>query len=184
MVFFTSDTFFNCRNIIKLNNREKFSTIEEMNSILILQWNKTVSKTDTVYFLGNFGWDPFSLNDILPKLNGNINFLVGPYDKALYEVASLYSNCNIFGMTYIELTEYNMILSYYPLKYWPGKENGILNLHGCYNELIKTDLNNNSINCCIDYWGYKLVSLDSILDIVKTYNSIKDHNNGEKENQN
>ena len=51
--FFTSDTHFGHANIIKYCNRP-FSSLEEMNSTIIRNWNEMVKPEDTVFFLGDF----------------------------------------------------------------------------------------------------------------------------------
>ena len=51
-LFFTSDTHFDHKNIIRYCNRP-FSSIEEMNNFLIKRWNATVGPDDTVFHLGD-----------------------------------------------------------------------------------------------------------------------------------
>ncbi len=52
-VFFIADTHFGDSNIIRYENRP-FSDIQEMDSILIKNWNKTVSRNDRVFLAGDF----------------------------------------------------------------------------------------------------------------------------------
>jgi len=52
MVYFTSDLHLGHRNVLKLCNRP-FSSIEEMDEIIIDNWNKKVHRDDTVYIMGN-----------------------------------------------------------------------------------------------------------------------------------
>ena len=53
MIYFTSDLHFNHANIIMLCNRP-FQSVEEMNRVLIENWNNAVNKNDDVYVLGDF----------------------------------------------------------------------------------------------------------------------------------
>lgn len=73
--FFTSDTHFGHRNIIKYTNRP-FANAQEMDDVLIARWNETVGEHDTIYHLGDFSLsDPKFVKTIFPRLNGHIKVL-------------------------------------------------------------------------------------------------------------
>ena len=63
-IFFIADTHFDDVNILHYENRP-FKTVEEMNGVLIENWNRTVGKEDTVYFLGDIGAEQY-----VKQLNG------------------------------------------------------------------------------------------------------------------
>lgn len=52
-IFFTADLHFNAQRTIDISKRP-FSSPEELNKVLIANWNNTVSKDDTVYILRRF----------------------------------------------------------------------------------------------------------------------------------
>ena len=54
MIYFIADPHFGHENILKLCDRP-FSSVEEMDELLIRRWNETVSDEDTVYLLGDLG---------------------------------------------------------------------------------------------------------------------------------
>lgn len=78
-IFLTSDLHLDHTNIIKYCNRPFIKT-EEMNRILVNNWNNVVSRNDTVYFLGDlsFGSTDYWLN----QLNGKVIFIKGNHDKS------------------------------------------------------------------------------------------------------
>ena len=79
-VFFTSDTHFNHANIIKFCTRP-FESIEEMNEVLIANWNRVVGKDDIVFHLGDFCFGGSEAwNSILDRLNGKIYLILGNHD--------------------------------------------------------------------------------------------------------
>lgn len=79
--FFISDTHFFHNNIISYCNRP-FRNVDEMNSVMIENWNNIVREDDVVWHLGDFSFGKKdNVKDILPKLNGKINLIVGNHDK-------------------------------------------------------------------------------------------------------
>jgi len=51
--WFTADTHFGHSNIIKYTKRP-FRTVDQMNEVLIRNWNSRIGKKDIVIFLGDF----------------------------------------------------------------------------------------------------------------------------------
>lgn len=88
-VFCISDTHFNHENIIKYCERP-FSSVHEMNEVLISNWNRVVQPEDLVVHVGDFILGAASgIDDILPRLNGEIILVRGNHDTnqkvAIYE---------------------------------------------------------------------------------------------------
>lgn len=81
-VFFTSDTHFFHENILKSCHRP-FSSIKEMDSVLIDNWNKVVPQDGIVFHLGDFAWGNKlqMYQDLIPKLNGEIILIKGNHDE-------------------------------------------------------------------------------------------------------
>lgn len=79
--FFTSDTHFGHANIIRFCKRP-FENVEEMNEVLIENWNKVVSDDDTVFHLGDFAFGGSNVwKEIIPRLKGHINLIIGNHDR-------------------------------------------------------------------------------------------------------
>jgi calcineurin-like phosphoesterase family protein len=78
--FFTSDTHFDDPYSLSYFKRP-FQSLDEMNAVMVENWNRVVSEHDTVYHLGDF-----TLNDIdhftkwASQLKGNIKILPGSHD--------------------------------------------------------------------------------------------------------
>lgn len=81
--FFVADTHFNDEDILMYENRP-FSSIKEMNQILINNWNRVVDKYDTVYVLGDFGDISFleSLNGAKYLVKGNHDIQVNDFYRS------------------------------------------------------------------------------------------------------
>ena len=77
-----SDTHFDHDNIIKYCARP-FANVQEMNQVLLNNWNNTVKPDDDIYFLGDlaFGRGARPATYWLNQLNGNIQFVAGNHDR-------------------------------------------------------------------------------------------------------
>lgn len=81
--YITSDLHLDHKNIIKYCKRP-FKSVNQMNRILIRNWNRKIRKYDTVYFLGDlaFGRDSKNTDYWIRKLNGKIIFIKGNHDRS------------------------------------------------------------------------------------------------------
>lgn len=81
MRFFTSDTHFWHKNIIRYSNRP-FDSVEEMNEAIIDNWNSVVGPDDTVFHLGDVALGPWSeWAGTLSRLNGYKILVVGNHER-------------------------------------------------------------------------------------------------------
>lgn len=79
-IFFTSDTHFGHENIIHFCNRP-FSSLNEMDETLIMNWNNTVPEDGLVFHLGDFAWGNIKAwEEYRSKLNGEIILIRGNHD--------------------------------------------------------------------------------------------------------
>ena len=88
MIYLIADLHINHEKIIQYCNRP-FSSVNEMNEVLIGNWNDTISEDDKVFFLGDFICGPSK--DILAKnvfdiLNGKKIFLRGNHDRSVKSI--------------------------------------------------------------------------------------------------
>jgi len=82
-VYVAADLNLGYTNIIRRNNRP-FMNVEEMNKVLLKNWNDTVCFDDIVYFLGDISYGE-SAQDIdywLKRMSGNIVFIKGDHDTS------------------------------------------------------------------------------------------------------
>lgn len=79
--FFTSDTHFGHRNIIRYSNRP-FKDVPHMNEMIIQNWNSVVGEDDIIFHLGDVAlgsWEDW--DGILTRLNGYKILVVGNHDR-------------------------------------------------------------------------------------------------------
>ena len=127
MIYFTSDLHLGHENVIKFQNRP-FINIEEMNRVLICNYNSVVQPDDTVYILGDLAFKiPVDdANSLIAKLNGKKYLIRGNHDKR-YD-GSLFEEIT----DYKEIGEYSnhFILMHYPMLEWKRQHRGSIHLHG------------------------------------------------------
>ena len=95
-IFFTSDTHFNHVIVYESycpERKKRFSSLDEMNEVLIENWNNVVQSDDLVYHLGDFAMgDRGKFEAFRKSLKGKIILIGGNHDlergkkKAMFEL--------------------------------------------------------------------------------------------------
>lgn len=82
MIWMTSDLHFNHENILKYEPVSRpFATVEEMNEVLIQNWNSKIGPGDIVYVLGDLCMGRYdTIEPIIKRLNGKIILIRGNHD--------------------------------------------------------------------------------------------------------
>ena len=153
-LFLISDTHFFHKNIIKYCDRG-FSSVEEMNKVMINRWNSKVSKDDIVIHLGDFALtDEKRIIELRNKLNGNIILIEGNHD---WRIKESYGFIIIKGNMQVG----NVILSHRPL---PLEElpKGFINIFGHIHQRDVLD-NTKQINLSVEKTNYEPIELKKIL---------------------
>ena len=132
--FFTSDQHYGHKNICRFADRP-FASVEEMDEALIENHNNTVTNQDTVWFLGDFGFAPTNrLKQILRRLNGNKNLVLGNHDKQLSKSRSSFIGKGLLNGIYdyreIYVEKQAIILFHYGMRVWNKHHHGSWHLYG------------------------------------------------------
>lgn len=168
MIFFTADTHFQHRNIIRHCSRP-FDSVEEHDETLISNWNSVVSKRDIVYHLGDFGLaPPKKLYELSLRLNGRIHLLVGNHDRCTIHkdcrnrfesIRELYTlKCQDKGVNY------QFVLCHYALRTWNKSHHGVPHLYGHSHGQL--GFHENSLDVGVDCNSYTPLSPKQILEKI------------------
>ena len=161
-IFFISDTHFNDRNIL-IYARQQFKSLEEMNELIISNWNSVVKERDIVYHLGDFGDYSF-----LDRLNGEIIIIKGNHDdeeklKAVRPDIKFYDKPIVDGW---------MFLSHEPIVFL-GPQVPYLNIHGHLHQFdyrMTDSLNwydgNRYFNVSCEKINYTPINVMDIIDLI------------------
>ena len=175
MNYFIADTHFGHKNIIKLCNRP-FSSLEEMEQILMDNWNRKVSNNDTIYIVGDLFWDSEASERILPKLKGKKVLIVGNHDERWvnkFDVSKHF--ITISPLLNTRLDDRFVTLCHYPMLEWKGsnKEGSTKQsylIHGHIHNKSKPEysfLNQNKhcLNAGVDVNDFEPKTLDELINI-------------------
>lgn len=128
--FFTSDTHFGHANIIRFCKRP-FENVEEMNEVLIENWNKVVSDDDTVFHLGDFAFGGSNVwKEIIPRLKGHINLIIGNHDRKNLRQGYMSFFDMVVPQLQIEIEDTSIYLNHYPFLCYGGSYRGVWQLFG------------------------------------------------------
>ena len=187
-IWFTSDLHFGHRNVLKFCNRP-WNDEKEMGPGLISNWNEKVGDNDIVFVLGDTFWfnDSRGIKKVLSQLKGkDIYIIPGNHDdfEAYHRVDdSRIHLCSDVVALWLESEYYlgwdrkivEIWMSHYPMMTWPHRENGAIQLFGHIHsspgrkEGVDQDLplhwNQMDVGC--DYWGYRPVSIETLLQEMK-----------------
>lgn len=118
--FFTSDTHFNHANIIKFCNRP-FKDVEQMNDVMIANWNSVIGKDDTVFHLGDFCLGGAAeWTKILDRLNGKIYLIMGNHDLKNIRQGFISRFEHVAMQIRIEIGKKRIYLCHYPFLCFEG----------------------------------------------------------------
>lgn len=159
--WFTGDSHFNHTNIIKYTNRP-FKDVYHMNETIIKNWNERVNDEDTVFHLGDLCFkekDGVKAQDWIDRLNGNMILIKGNHDNNN-------SAKTIINSMIIELGGKTWWLEHHPFNS-NHKYNLIGHIHNLWK--IRKEHNKYYINCGVDVWDFRPVSIEEILKRVSDY---------------
>ena len=136
-VWVTSDDHFGHKNIITYSNRP-FETTEEMDEVLICNWNKVVKPNDLVFNLGDiFFCNSERMQYISGRLNGRKHLIRGNHDKGVSN--GKFRKLGFEPHNYYVFEE--LFLSHYPQQITPLRSlcyntDIIVNVHGHVHEQV------------------------------------------------
>ena len=175
MIYFTSDLHFNHDREFIYAPRG-FSSIHEMNDIIIEKWNSIINMEDDIYVLGDLmlGNNETAIK-MIKNLKGNIHIIRGNHDTDTR--ITLYNDCyNIVEITegqYLKINGYHFYLCHYPTITSNLEKDGNLKSH-LINLFGHTHQNNNFYNDIpfmyhvgVDSHNCYPVSFEQIIEDIK-----------------
>ena len=123
MNYYIGDMHLGHRNSIRFDNRP-FEDIEEMDKVLIDNWNARVTDRDDVFIVGDFSYRAYrEPHQYLKRLKGRKHFIIGNHDQATLKDEKakdyLWSMDKMMNITDIlDGTPIQVHLSHFPIADW------------------------------------------------------------------
>lgn len=171
MIFYTADLHFHYAPLL---SSRPFAAVEEMDEALIRNWNERVSPEDTVYLVGDIGYNEGRVpHELLSRLKGRKHLIRGNHDTGYEDAASLYRYFEtITDFNEIDDGEPHILLCHYPIIY---RKRGYM-IHGHIHqgrgqeyELLKQLPR--VLNAGVDINFYRPVTLDELIENNRAFYS-------------
>lgn len=189
-IWFTSDTHFTHKNIIKYstNRKEELGLdidnpdmLKKHDDALIRRWNMTVRKHDTIYILGDFSFaSTEDTKKILGKLNGKKHLIIGNHDKSCRGLENYFESTSqirevTFKKTMFDFLDENMhcVLCHFPLVAWNRRMHGSCMIHGHTHGSID-DMNRLSEELRVDIGFDSRLADSGFVELEQLYRYFKD----------
>lgn len=164
-LFTISDLHLGHANIIKYCCRPfLYSQVDEMDRILINNWNNTVRSHDWVYHVGDFTFRDRHPNQYISLLNGQKKFIRGNHDRYIE---------NAFNALSIKVDELDLLFLHNP-KDKPLDYDG-WTIHGhVHNNKLKQypffNPDNKMINVSAEVISYRPIPVSTLVDLIRNRN--------------
>lgn len=116
MIFYTADLHFHYKPFLP---GRPFASAEEMDEAMIRLWNETVTDEDTVYVVGDVGYnDGYVPGDALGRLQGRKHLIRGNHDTGFENAPKLFDYFEtVTDFNEIDDGETHILLCHYPILY-------------------------------------------------------------------
>lgn len=168
-VAFTSDPHFFHRSMVDLKRRP-FSSVEEMNEVLVDNWNSVVGKKTIIYVLGDVSFGrPEETDALLSRLNGNKRLILGNHDNSKM-VDKVYRNhfmtiCDRLRVSFQDIKE-EIVMDHFPLMTWDKAHYGAWHLHGHSHGSMNYPFVGKILDVGVDVHNFKPITAAQVADYM------------------
>lgn len=192
MIYFTSDTHFGHKNIVKGTTSwtsfkegsshqgvRDFDTLEEHNYTLIKHINEKVGYSDTLYHLGDWS---FGGKENIQKFReqlacNDIHLIFGNHDQHIEPLESpfksLFSSCSYYKE--LSINKQRFVLLHYGMRVWNKSHHGSIHLYGHSHGTLPSF--GRSMDVGVDTNNLYPYSIEEIIKILPETSPIVDHHN-------
>lgn len=174
MIYFIADTHFGHENVIKFCNRP-FSCADEMDEVLIENWNSRVRWNDSIFILGDMFFRATEIESILKRLKGKKHLIVGNHDKYWMKKVNLSDYFeSVDRLLETSDGQHGLTLCHYPLLSWNHQERTYM-VHGHIHADTTMDFwpliakRDRVLNAGVDVNNFMPVTFDELVENNKNF---------------
>ena len=155
--FFVGDPHFGHPAILR-HCKRPFVNVDEMDKVMMANWNDMVKPGSTVYIMGDFAFKNHSW--YLNRLNGKKILIEGNHDKMSLKVKENFRE--VHTMLRRRFFGKEVTLCHYAMKTWASSFHGTWHLYGHSHGRLEEG-NNLSFDVGVDVWDFKPVPWELIV---------------------
>jgi len=167
-IWFISDTHFNHENMaVKFlkedgSKARPFDSVEEMNEVMIQNWNRHIKEQDHIWHLGDIILgDRAKIPSILSRLKGKKRMLLGNHDQLKgNELMKFFQKIELWRI----FKDHNFLCTHVPIHKGSFRKVAY-NVHGHTHHGIVDDPA--YINVCVEHTNYAPIHMDEILKEIR-----------------
>lgn len=177
MNFYSSD--FHCQHY-NMTKARGFQSCQEMEDVIVENFNSIITKRDVLYHLGDFYWnnDMEGIRKFIARLNcKKLIFLKGNHDKPLIKFMQRTKNSKLelYSDLLVKDGDYKLHLYHYPINDWDrkhhNKDNNYKYLHAFgHQHAVNTTPHfqeKGAVNVNVDMNNYMPLNINDIAEIIK-----------------
>jgi calcineurin-like phosphoesterase family protein len=163
-VYFTSDQHFG-RAAARSFYGRPFSSITEMDRVMIDRWNAVVKPGDELWHLGDFAVRQSAerVASLLKMLNGRKHLVTGNNDDSAVTKCDGWQSVQPYAEVTVDRKK--LVLCHYPFRTWRDMGKGVINLHGHSHGRLKSLPRQFDVG--VDVWDFRPVVLADLIRKTK-----------------
>jgi len=172
MEFFTADIHLGHHRLLEYERGDDFKTVEECDEYMLQQWNKKVTRKDTVYIIGDVSMTNSKYTIAwLNKANGKKILIKGNHDKKMNGLVrdcfqAIYDFGKEINIRLSDDTKKKVVLCHYALKVWNRSHYGSWHLYGHSHGNLVDAPNERSWDVGMDNNRYEVLSVPDLEEIM------------------
>ena len=177
MILYTGDLHFGHESVIRFDNRP-FSSVAEMDRMLIELWNKKVGTNDVVYVNGDFAYRNSKPPEwYLEQLKGKKYLIIGNHDtKMLKNSKAMAYFEGVDKMMHVVDDGKHVCVCHYPMVEWYGMYRGNYHVYAHIHRSVNRSYQimrtlDNAFNCGVPINGYVPVTFWEMVENNKIFDS-------------